>query len=73
MCLSNINLELLKMYYNKTYYLNNFLSIVDIRNFKQNEEAGNIIKYNKQVLINNFIKKLGFINIMCVIKNIYES
>ena len=61
--LTNINLEILKMYYNKTYYLNNFLSIVDIRNFKQNEEAGNIIKYNKQKLINNFISNLGFKNI----------
>ena len=62
-CLSNINLEILKMYYNKTYYLNNIFSIVDIRNFKQNEEAGNIIKYNKQKLINNFISNLGFANI----------
>ena len=51
------------MYYNKTYYLNNFLSIVDIRNFKQNEEAGNIIKYNKQILINDFIRKIGFLNV----------
>ena len=51
------------MYYNKTYYLNNFLNIIDIRNFKQNEEAGNIIKFNKQKLINNFISNLGFKNI----------
>ena len=63
LCLSNINLEILKMYYNKIYYLNNFLCIVDIRNFKENEEAGSIIKFNKQKLINNFIRNLGFVNI----------
>ena len=63
LCLSNINLEILKMYYNNTSYLNNFLSVIDIKNFKQNEEAGNIIKYNKQKLINNFISNLGFKNI----------
>ena len=63
LCLSNINLEILKMYYNNTSYLNNFLSIVDVRNFQQNEEAGNIIKFNKQKLINNFISNLGFLNI----------
>ena len=58
LCLSNINLELLKIYYNNTSYINNFLSIIDIRNFKKNEEAGNIIKYNKQIFINEFIKNM---------------
>ena len=46
------------MYYNNTSYLNNFLSVIDIKNFKQNEEASNIIKFNKQILINDFIKKM---------------
>ena len=51
------------MYYNKTNYINNFLSIINIDNYKQNDECQNIIKYNKQILINKFINSIGTINI----------
>ena len=47
------------MYYSKTQYINNFLSIINIKNFKHNDECQNIIKYNKRKSINEFIKSIG--------------
>ena len=71
--LKNLNLDVLKTFYNKTNLINNFLSIIDIQNYKQNQEAENIKKYNKLILIKQLLLDFNINNIFDTNYNISES
>ena len=71
--LNNLNIDIIKMYYNKFYLLNNFLCIIDINNYKINDNCENIKNYNKLILIKKFIFDLGIINIFDENWNISED
>ena len=71
--LNNLNIDIIKMYYNKFYLLNNFLCIIDINNYKLNENCENIKNYNKLILIKKFIIDIGIMNIFDENWNISED
>ena len=61
--LDELNIDLIKTFYNKFYLLNNFISIIDIDNYKTTSEADNIKHLEKLRLIKDMILNLGFNNI----------
>ena len=72
LCLSKLNINIIKQYYNKTYLINNFISIIDITNYKQNDEAQNIKNYNKLLLIKQLLLDFNISNIFDSNYNISE-
>ena len=58
-----LTLNIIKQFYNKFYLIDNIIYLTDIKNYKLNNDATNIMNFNKTKLIIELIKNIGFNNI----------
>ena len=58
-----LTLDIIKKFYNKFYLIDNLIYLIDIKNYKLNNDAATIMNYNKTKLIIELIKDIGFNNI----------
>ena len=58
-----LSLDIIKLFYNKYYLIDNLICLIDIKNYKLNNDAATIMHYNKSKLIIELIKDIGFNNI----------
>ena len=58
-----LSLDIIKLFYNKYYLIDNLICLIDIKNYKLNNDAATIMHYDKSKLIIELIKDIGFNNI----------
>ena len=59
----NLNYDELKIWYHNLFKMKNYLNLVDINNFKKNNEVKNEIAFEKLELVKDIMNKIGFENI----------
>lgn len=59
-----LNEQIMEKYYKKTGIINNFASLIDIKNLKKANDPSDLLKIRKIEIINNLLKELGFKSVM---------
>ena len=58
-----LTLDIIKKFYNKFYLIDNLIYLIDIKNYKLNNDATTIMNYKKTKLIIELIQDIGYNNI----------